>query len=372
MWGDVNLILNNLYTKNNNTRVSQLIDTLANGTSLSLDEYEYILTHISQDHLDNLFMQACKLRDQHYSNNVYIRGLIEFSNVCMSDCYYCGIRHSADVVRYRLSYDEMASVVDHYYGLGYRSFVFQSGENPYESIDEMAHFLKRLKDKYETIALTLSIGEKSQEEYQALKQAGMDRFLLRHETACHEHFAKIHPPTQTLAHRLACAASLKQMGIQLGLGIMVNSPYQTNHTLAKDFMLLNKMQPAMIGIGPYLKSDQGILSEFESGDANQTAVVLALARLTCPQALLPSTTALGLCDPKGRIKGLRAGCNVVMINLTPQTYRSNYSLYNKDVHTLAEIEKNKVRIIDDIESCHMQANFGVGHHCQRSSNKDGN
>lgn len=362
------LILNNLHNIEKNQQVSRLINHLANSSVLTLEQYEYILENISQNNLDELFSLARAVRNQYYSNNVFIRGLIEFSNVCMSDCYYCGIRKSAKVDRYRLSYDEIENVVHHYYNVGYRSFVFQSGESQHEPIDKMVLLLEKLKRQYTDIALTLSIGEKSDTEYLLLKQAGMDRFLLRHETACHDHFAKLHPPEQTLANRLACAQTLKDLGVQLGLGIMVNSPYQTNHTLAKDFMLLQEMQPAMIGIGPYLKSDQGQFSEFESGNADQTSVILALARLCCPQALLPSTTALGLCDPKGRIKGLIAGCNVVMINLTPPTYRTNYTLYNKESQSLDEIEKNKLKIIEDIKSCNMQANFGVGHHFQRSNN----
>lgn len=281
-----------------------------------------------------LFAAADRVRRQHYGTAVYLRGLIEFTNYCKNDCYYCGIRASNTAVkRYRLDEDTILSCCREGYTLGFRTFVLQGGEDPYFQDDFICSIVSRIRQAFPDCAITLSIGEKSYASYQAYFQAGANRYLLRHETANVAHYSKLHPPALSLRNRMRCLYDLKAIGYQVGAGFMVGSPYQTIDCLLDDIRFLQELQPDMIGIGPYLSHQDTPFHDQPNGSLSLTLRLLALLRLLFPHALLPATTALGTIHPNGRELGLKAGANVVMPNLSPTEIRSLYTLYDHKICT---------------------------------------
>jgi biotin synthase len=277
---------------------------------------------------------ALEVRHKAYGNRVFFRGLIEFTNYCRNDCYYCGIgRSQSQVHRYRLSDDEILSCCKTGEKLGYHSFVLQGGEDPYYTDDRLCEMIRIIRKSFPDTAITLSIGEKSHESYQKYFEAGANRYLLRHETATDEHYRLLHPDEMSLSHRKNCLYDLKDIGYQVGAGFMVGSPYQTPANLAEDLVFLQELEPQMVGIGPFIPSSGTRFSSFEAGTLQQTLVMLALTRLLLPKVLLPSTTALGTIDPTGREKGFGYGANVVMPNLSPISVRADYALYDNKICT---------------------------------------
>lgn len=277
---------------------------------------------------ETLGLEADKIRRKNYGDEVYVRGLIEFSNYCKNDCYYCGIRkgnHKAE--RYRLSFDEILSCCEEGFSLGFRTFVLQGGEDPWYTDEKVCHIVSAIKEKFPECAITLSIGEKSKESYQAYFDAGAERYLLRHETADSTHYQKLHPDSMSLENRKRCLFDLKEIGYQVGSGFMVGSPYQTTENLVCDLRFLQKLQPDMIGIGPYITHQDTPFANFPSGSLTKTLRMVSILRLLFPYALIPSTTALGTIHPEGRELGLKAGGNVVMPNLSPVSVRKKYELY---------------------------------------------
>ncbi len=281
-----------------------------------------------------LAAQADKVRRRVYGTDVYIRGLIEISNICKNDCLYCGIRRSnCNVQRYRLSREDILSCCRQGYALGFRTFVMQGGEDPYFTDEIICDIVSEIKSRYPECAVTLSLGEKEYESCAAYKKAGADRYLLRHETADEGHYSRLHPENMSLAHRKNCLFDLKKLGYQVGSGFMVGSPYQTAENLVSDLRFLQELHPAMIGIGPFIPHKDTPFGNFPGGSLELTLRMVSLLRLMFPYALIPSTTALGTIHPRGRELGLQAGANVVMPNLSPVKVRRLYSLYDNKICT---------------------------------------
>ena len=314
--------------------MKELIDKLYKEQILSREEFFRLLTERTPKEEEYARNLAAEVREKNYGKDIFIRGLIEFTNYCKNDCFYCGIRKSnKKAQRYRLTLEEILSCCQEGYELGFRTFVLQGGEDGFFTKERIVSLIHEIKERYPDCALTLSIGEKPYEEYQAYKEAGADRYLLRHETADEEHYRMLHPETLSLAHRKECLRNLKKLGFQTGAGFMVGSPGQTAQTLVKDFLFLKELQPQMVGIGPFIPHQDTPFREKTAGTLKDTLFYLALIRLMLPKVLLPATTALGTIHPKGRELGILSGANVVMPNLSPSEVRKKYMLYDNKICT---------------------------------------
>ena len=311
------------------TDILSLIEKLEKEHSLTLGEYQFLIDNRTPEAAKILAEKADKIRREIYGNAVFIRGLIEVSNICKNDCLYCGIRRSnRNCDRYRLTKAEILECCDEGYGLGFRTFVIQGGEDAYFSDSVLCDIVRAIKERYPDCAVTLSMGEKSEESYQKLFDAGADRYLLRHETADSEHYAMLHPEEMSFETRMNCLKALRKIGFQTGCGFMVGSPYQTTAMLAKDLKFVEEFKPDMCGIGPFIPHKDTPFADKAGGSAELTCYLLSIIRLIHPPVLLPSTTALGTIDENGREKGIMAGANVVMPNLSPKSVRKKYELYN--------------------------------------------
>lgn len=292
---------------------------------------------------EELFEKADTIRREHYGEDVYIRGLIEFTNYCKNNCYYCGIRAgNQNALRYRLTKEDILSCCSEGYALGFRTFVLQGGEDPYFTDDKICDIVFSIREKYPDCAITLSIGEKSRDSYKAYFDAGANRYLLRHETATDGHYNMLHPVSMSLDVRKRCLYSLKEIGYQVGSGFMVGSPYQTTENLVADLRFLEDLSPDMIGIGPYITHKETPFAHKPSGTLELTLRMIAILRIMFPYALLPATTALGSIHPQGRELGLKAGANVVMPNLSPVRVRKLYDLYENKICTGDEAAECRV------------------------------
>ena len=312
---------------------NSIIDKLEKNHSLLKEDYLELINNRDEAR-EYLNERARAVRNSIYGNKVFIRGLIEFSNYCKNNCYYCGIRASnKNIERYRLSADDIIKCADSGYELGFRTFVLQGGEDVHFTDDVFCDVIKQIKSNHPDCAITLSLGERSYESYKALKEAGADRYLLRHETCNADHYAKLHPTEMSYENRLKCINDLKSLGYQVGVGFMVGSPFQTYEDLADEMLFLKKVEPQMVGIGPFVPHCDTPFGDYASGTAELTTFMLALIRLTLPNVLLPATTALGTIDPLGREKGIEAGANVLMPNLSPVDVRKKYMLYDGKICT---------------------------------------
>ena len=272
--------------------------------------------------------RAMMVRRRYYGSRVFLRGLVEFTNFCKNNCYYCGIRAgNPNAQRYRLTEKEILESADHGYGLGFRTIVLQGGEDPAFGDDNLARIVEKLKRAHGDCAVTLSCGERPFEVYRRWKDAGADRYLLRHESADPVHYARLHPASQILSTRLECLRMLRELQYQVGAGFMVGSPYQTVETLTEDLIFLSAFQPEMVGIGPFIPHCDTPFAREKAGSVDLTVYLLSLIRLMLPKVLLPATTALATLDPDGRRKGFAAGANVIMPNVTDVEYRRSYQLY---------------------------------------------
>lgn len=294
------------------------------------EEYRQLLECLEEPEVNELVRkEAIGLREQYYGKKVYIRGLIEFTNYCRNGCYYCGInRENQKATRYRLTTKEILECCENGWQLGFRTFVLQGGEDPWFTDERLAELIRQVKGTYPQCALTLSVGERSYESYRKLRNLGADRYLLRHETANEAHYRRLHPEDMSLARRKQCLRNLKSLGFQTGAGFMVGSPGQTYRELGEDLEFLEELQPEMVGIGPFIPHHDTRFSREPSGDVELTLKLLSVVRILLPTVLLPATTALGTLTGDGRERGLLAGANVVMPNLSPERNRKQYSLYD--------------------------------------------
>ena len=314
--------------------MKKLIDRLHVTGSLDREQWIQLLSERSEETDQYARDLGNKVRQQIYGNDIYVRGLVEFTNYCKNDCYYCGIRRSnKNAQRYRLTEEDILLCCQQGYELGFRTFVLQGGEDGYYTDERLLSIIHKIKAEYPDCALTLSIGEKSEESFRDYREAGVDRYLLRHETADEEHYGKLHPSSMSCEHRKNCLRTLKKLGFQTGAGFMVGAPYQTVENLADDFLFLKELNPEMVGIGPFIPHQDTPFHGEKSGTLEDTLFYLALLRLMLPHVLLPATTALGTIHPKGREMGVLSGANVVMPNLSPVSVRKKYMLYDGKICT---------------------------------------
>ena len=311
----------------------ELIDKLENGEALSFDDYLALIKNRAEV-TEYARERAAAVRDKIYGKKVFIRGLIEISNHCKNNCYYCGIRRDNKACkRYRLSPDEIIKCAENGYALGFRTFVLQGGEDGYYSDDILCDIIRRIKSAHPDCAVTLSLGERSFESYKALKEAGADRYLLRHETCNKAHYEKLHPDEMSFDNRIKCLNDLKVLGYQVGAGFMVGSPFQTDEDLANELIFLRELSSQMVGIGPFISHRDTPFCDCENGSEELTLFLLSLIRLTLQRVLLPATTALGTISGRGRENGILAGANVLMPNLSPSKAKLNYILYDNKICT---------------------------------------
>lgn len=312
----------------------ELIDRLHKEHTLTRGEFITLIKERDEENASYLASLAREEAVKIYGNGVFPRGLVEFTNYCKNNCYYCGIQGSNQHAnRYRLSKDEILSACENGYQLGYRSFVLQGGEDPHYSDDVMVPIVSEIRKRYQDCAITLSLGERSKESYQKLYDAGADRYLLRHEAATPELYQKLHPESLSLENRIQCLWNLKEIGYAVGTGFMVGAPYQTVENLVDDLLFIQKLDPQMVGIGPFVPHHDTKFKDYPSGTVELTTYITSILRLMNPHLLLPATTALGTIDPRGREKGILAGANVVMPNLSPVAVRKDYSLYDNKICT---------------------------------------
>ena len=311
-----------------------LIDKLTINHDLTDAEFLDLLSNLSAEDESYLYEQARAAQIDSYGKTIFLRGLIEFTNICKNDCYYCGIRRSnQNAERYRLSEEQILSCCSQGYALGFRTFVLQGGEDPYYSDARMVPLVRTIRQSYPDCAITLSLGERSRESYQALYDAGADRYLLRHETANEEHYRYLHPADLSLQNRKSCLFTLREIGYQVGAGMMIGAPGQTLLHLIEDLRFLQQLRPHMIGIGPFIPHQDTPFHAEKPGTLQDTFHLLAILRLLFPKVLLPATTALGTIHPQGRELGILAGANVIMPNLSPVNVRGKYLLYDGKICT---------------------------------------
>ena len=328
-----------------------LIDQIRQEQDISRQQLELLLTTTNQEAVDYLRSSARKVALQTYGNKIFMRGLIEISSYCKNDCLYCGLRRSNHrAVRYRLSPEQILSCCEQGYGLGFRTFVLQGGEDAWFSDERMCSIVEQMRRRYPDCAITLSLGERSRESYQRLYDAGANRYLLRHETASPSHYAQLHPQEMSFEHRLSCLQALKEIGYQVGCGFMVGSPHQSVDSLYADLQLIRSFQPQMVGIGPFIPASNTPFADQPSGSVETTLRLLSIIRLLHPHVLLPATTALGTLHPQGREMGILSGANVVMPNLSPQEHRKDYSIYDNKLSSGDEAAESRQSAVKKVQS----------------------
>lgn len=331
--------------------MKEIAEKLYETHNLTDIEYKQLIETEDKETAELLRSLADETRQKYYGKKVFLRGLIEISSYCRNDCLYCGIRKSNKTAeRYRLSAEDIFSCCENGYKLGFRTFVLQGGEDLYFTNEKIYDIIKNIREKYNDCAITLSLGERSEECYRLWKEAGADRYLLRHETADSELYGKLHPAEMSLENRKKCLFTLKKLGYQTGSGFMVGVPFQTSDNLVSDIRFLQKLNPEMIGIGPFVPHHSTPFREEKQGTLELTLRLLSILRLTFPKVLLPSTTALGTIHPKGRELGLQAGGNVVMPNLSPVSVRKKYELYDNKICTGEEAAECRVCLENRINS----------------------
>ncbi len=306
--------------------LDKIIKDIKDAKTLTHENITALLDSPDETLWAQVFERADDIRKKNFGDAVHLRGLLEFSNYCKRNCLYCGLRKDNKTqYRYRMPPDEIVENAVQIASFGIKTIVLQSGEDPYYTTDIICNILRDIKKNADT-AITLSIGEKTRDEYKAFFDAGADRYLIRHETASPSLYASLHPDS-TLKERLNCIDDLFSIGFQVGIGCMVGLPGQTHSDMAADILLLQEKQPDMIGMGPFICNQDTPLQGALSGTIEQTLKMTALARIVCPRSHLPATTATGSIDRFGREKALAVGANVVMPNFTPLNYRMHYTIY---------------------------------------------
>ncbi len=330
---------------------------------LSRDEFVSLVSTYTSDDSALAKALARKIAHKYFGNKIYIRGLIEFTNICRQNCFYCGLRcENKNISRYRLTLDDILKCCSEGYSLGFRTFVLQGGEDPYFTDDEMCEIISKIKASFPDCVITLSIGEKSKETYQKYFCAGAERYLLRHETANFEHYALLHPKEMSLTERKECLFNLKEIGFQTGCGFMVGSPGQTPETISDDLCFIAELKPHMVGIGPFIPHKDTPFGKEPQGSLELTLFLLSLVRIMLKNVLLPSTTALGTIHPKGREMGVLAGANVVMPNLSPLDVRKKYMLYDNKINTGSESAEGLAQLRNQMKKIGYEIVVSVGNH----------
>lgn len=313
---------------------SSVVSEVRRNGDITLGQLCQLLASDDEALVKNLFEQAREVADGIYGKRVFIRGLIEISSHCKNDCLYCGLRRSQKgAVRYRLTDEQILDCCEKGYRLGFRTFVMQGGEDAWFDDERMVRIVSEVRHRYPDCAITLSLGERSDESYRRLFDAGANRYLLRHETADKEHYEKLHPSDMSFDNRMHCLETLKTIGYQVGCGFMVGSPFQTEETIYKDLQFIRSFKPHMVGIGPFIPAHDTPFADQPQGSVESTLRLLSVIRLIHPHVLLPATTALGTLHPLGRERGIMAGANVVMPNLSPTEHRKDYAIYDNKICT---------------------------------------
>ena len=307
-------------------------------------DIDYLLTTSDPVATEELYAKACRVRDEVYGRKVFMRGLIEISNHCKNNCLYCGIRREASVQRYRLTKEDILACCQEGHRLGFRTFVLQGGEDGWYTDELMCDIVSSIRRAYPDCAITLSLGERGRESFRRLREAGADRYLLRHETADCDHYAKLHPAEMSFDYRMQCLHDLRDLGFQVGAGFMVGSPHQTLETIKKDLKFIEEFRPEMVGIGPFIPAAGTPFEKEPAGSVELTIRLLAIIRILHPHVLLPATSALGTMHPTGRERAVNAGANVVMPNLSPQETRAPYAIYNNKLSTGSEAAESAADI----------------------------
>lgn len=334
---------------------------LARGERLPREELARLIAARSPEDCETAASLARKTALREFGRKVYFRGLIEFTNYCKNDCLYCGIRRSNRAAsRYRLSEEEILLCCRWGYEQGLRTFVLQGGEDPYFTDERVVSIVRAVKAAYPDCAVTLSIGEKPYESYARFREAGADRYLLRHETASPVHYGKLHPPEMSFENRVRCLHDLIALGFQTGCGMMVGAPFQTPENLAEDLLFMQELKPQMVGMGPFLPHRDTPFRDEPAGTAEDTLFLLSIVRLMHPRVLLPATTALGTLLPGGRERGILAGANVVMPNISPDEARARYQLYNNKLGTAGAAADNLAALRESIRAIGYEPDPGRG------------
>ncbi len=343
--------------------MNDILEKLASENTLNTEETLALLNGLNAERRERLYSAAKELRDKIYGRKIFMRGLVEFSNYCINNCLYCGIRRSNEHAhRYRLTPETILECCKTGHALGFRTFVLQSGEDEWWNDDRMTALISSIRTSFPDCAITLSIGEKPRETYQRYYDAGADRYLLRHETADECHYMKLHPSEMSWRRRIECLHNLSEIGFQVGAGFMVGSPFQTKEHLVKDLMFLKELNPHMVGIGPFLPHSETPFAQEAAGTVETTLDMVAITRLLLPKVLLPATTALGTLSPDGREYALNSGANVLMPNLSPQAVRADYAIYDNKISTDQEAGENCAAIEERLDRAGYVPEYGRGDH----------
>lgn len=338
-----------------------IINHLADGDTLSRDEWMILLSSLDDGEREYLRIKAQEVAVSHYGKGIFVRALLEISSYCKNNCYYCGIRASnRDAQRYRLSKEEILECCKEADALGFNTFVLQGGEDPVQNDAWVVDVVKAIRAAYPEKAITLSVGERSAEAYAAFKEAGANRFLLRHETRNDEHYSQLHPSMMSSENRRQCLMTLKRLGFQTGSGMMIGSPGQTDEHLYEDIRFLEELQPQMIGIGPFLPATNTPFENHSPGSADKTILMLSLLRLRFPNVLLPATTALATLCSNGMERAILAGANVVMPNVSPVEQRKKYSIYDNKKSTGAESAQQMQQLENRLNAIGYHIDYGRG------------
>lgn len=317
-------------------------------------DIDYLLTTSDPEAVDELFAEACRVRDEVYGRKVFMRGLIEITSHCRNNCFYCGLRRDVQCLRYRLSKEQILDCCRTGHELGFRTFVLQGGEDAWFTDERVCDIVSAIRSEFSDSAITLSLGERDYESFKRLKEAGADRYLLRHETADAAHYRHLHPEEMSFEHRMQCLRNLRELGYQVGAGFMVGSPGQTLESLKKDLLFIDDFRPEMVGIGPFIPAAGTPFENEPAGSVELTLRLLAIIRVLHPHVLLPATSALGTMHPQGRERAIGAGANVVMPNLSPQDTRALYSIYNNKLSTGSEAAESMADIRLRMEAIGME------------------
>ena len=343
--------------------VKGLVDRLRKSHELAPEEYRVLLTMRDPQDVDYLFSQAREVAQQQFGKRIYLRGLVELTNVCRNDCLYCGIRRSnSHLTRYTLTREQVLESCEQGYQIGFRTFVLQGGEWGEERAQWIADIINEISQRWPDCAITLSLGEHPRETYALWREAGADRYLLRHETHNERLYSLLHPEGMSIRHRLQCLDWLKELGYQVGAGIMVGPPFQSIKTIVEDIQYLIDFNPHMIGIGPFIPQHDTPFACFPAGTVDMTARLYAILRLALPQALIPSTTAMATLSPDGRLRGILAGANVVMPNLSPSDTREQYALYDNKAALGAESAQGVKLLVEELATIGYQIDWSRGDH----------